>query len=205
MFPIFIPIETLWPQLSPLWGISPFIYLSGVLLLWLTRYTHHLVPRMKAWYYILCILLRPLGIFLITLGWMAVLSPPALPYMRAPLSLTNPGLKVVGYLGMLFAFAFFLWSVLHLGLRRSFFYRHFDDPLITDGPYRLVRHPQFLASILMVFFASIVYLSIFALVNVLIFAFALWCLAIVEERELEAHFGEAYREYARRVPRLWPN
>ena len=37
------------------------------------------------------------------------------------------------------------------------------------------------------------------------FTLALWVLAILEEQELEAHFGEAYQAYARRVPRLFPN
>jgi protein-S-isoprenylcysteine O-methyltransferase Ste14 len=30
-------------------------------------------------------------------------------------------------------------------------------------------------------------------------------LSILEDRELAAHFGEEYEEYARGVPRLFPN
>jgi protein-S-isoprenylcysteine O-methyltransferase Ste14 len=33
----------------------------------------------------------------------------------------------------------------------------------------------------------------------------LWLLSILEDRELAAHFGTQYEEYARRVPRLFPN
>ena len=34
---------------------------------------------------------------------------------------------------------------------------------------------------------------------------ALWVLAILEDRELHAHFGEEYEEYAQRVSRVFPD
>ena len=104
-----------------------------------------------------------------------------------------------------------------LGLRRSFLYRRVEDGLVTSGPYALVRHPQFLATIGMTFFATRVFQpqiypflglgpgyihSIDA--NWLLFTLALWVLAVREDRELAAHFPE-YEAYARRVPRLFPN
>jgi protein-S-isoprenylcysteine O-methyltransferase Ste14 len=126
-------------------------------------------------------------------------------YVEVPLFAENIGLKIVGWIGALASFAFFLWAVAHLGLRRSFLYRRLEDELVTDGPYGLVRHPQFLATTLTVFFGSLIWSSYFAFLNVIVFAIALWVLSILEERELVAHFGDIYREYARRVPRLIPN
>jgi protein-S-isoprenylcysteine O-methyltransferase Ste14 len=41
--------------------------------------------------------------------------------------------------------------------------------------------------------------------NWALFTLALWVLAILEDRELLAHFGDEYRTYAQRVPRLFPN
>jgi protein-S-isoprenylcysteine O-methyltransferase Ste14 len=42
-------------------------------------------------------------------------------------------------------------------------------------------------------------------VNWALFSVALWVLSILEDRELLAHFGTAYAEYSRRVPRLLPD
>lgn len=41
--------------------------------------------------------------------------------------------------------------------------------------------------------------------NWVLFTAALWLLAVLEDRELAAHFGAEHEEYARRVPRLFPN
>jgi protein-S-isoprenylcysteine O-methyltransferase Ste14 len=207
-------------MLSPLWRFAPLIYLSGLLCLWLTRYTHQMASRFGRGYYFISAVIRPLGILLIMIGWGAVFAAPylhrletfegpggifALYYVEVPLFAENIGLKIVGWIGAISSFTFFLWSVAHLGLRRSFLYRRLEDELVTDGPYGLVRHPQFLATTLTVFFGSLIWSSYFAFLNVIVFAIGLWVLAILEERELVAHFGDLYREYAKQVPRMVPN
>ncbi len=207
-------------MLSPLWRFAPLIYLSGLLCLWLTRHTHQMASRLGRGYYFISAVIRPLGILLIVVGWGAVFAAPymhrletselpgpmyAIYYLEVPLFAENIGLKIVGWIGAVASFIFFLWSVAHLGVRRSFLYRSLEDELVTEGPYELVRHPQFLAAILTCFFGSLIYSSYFAFLNVITFAIALWVLSILEERELVAHFGDIYREYARRVPRMVPN
>jgi len=217
LFPLLpYPVE----MLSPLWRFSPLIYLGGLACLWLTRYTHQMASRFGRGYYLISAVIRPLGILLIIVGWGAVFAAPYLHrletfagpspmyatyYVEVPLFAENIGLKIVGWIGAVSSFIFFLWSVAYLGVRRSFLYRSLEDELITEGPYGLVRHPQFLASILTCFFGTLIYPSYFAFVNVIAFAIALWVLSILEERELVAHFGALYREYAKRVPRLIPN
>lgn len=219
MFPIF-PIKIYW--LWPLRGYAPFIWLSGIVCLWLTRYTHQLAQRWGARYYWLSAFVRPLGVGLIVVGWLAVSSDPLamVPYTLHDW-LIALGLKggpdnmqfwvsLLCCLGTVLSLAFGLWAIAVLGLRRSFLYRRLDDPLITCGPYSIVRHPQFLSAIGIIFFAGQFFpgKGYFGpndvMSNWVLFTVALWILAVLEDRELAAHFAE-YEEYARRVPRLFPN
>jgi protein-S-isoprenylcysteine O-methyltransferase Ste14 len=102
-----------------------------------------------------------------------------------------------------------LWSIRTLG-------RYFtvtvqtssDQPVITDGPYRVIRHPSY-AGLLLVFVAgglfignwwSLVALSV-AMTGGLVFRIR------VEERALLQSLGDGYRDYAathkRLVPLIW--
>jgi protein-S-isoprenylcysteine O-methyltransferase Ste14 len=74
--------------------------------------------------------------------------------------------------------------------------------MTVTGPYRLVRHPLYLLSIVMIW-------SFPDLTSDRLLFNLLWtCWIIVgawwEERDLVAQFGDAYREYQRRVPMLVP-
>lgn len=74
--------------------------------------------------------------------------------------------------------------------------------LVTRGPYRWVRHPLYLSSLLMIW--SYPDLTLDRLL--LNLAFTAWVIAATlhEERSLVATFGEAYRDYQRAVPMLLP-
>ncbi len=76
--------------------------------------------------------------------------------------------------------------------------------LLTDGPYRFVRHPRY--AVLIVAFLGIAlftnYLALY--VTAVAIVPALYLIAWLEERELIARFGEAYRDYMRRTPRFLP-
>lgn len=219
MFPPIFPIHI--SALGPLYRYAPLIWMSGVCFLWLTRYTHQLGKRWGTPYYVLSALVRPLGILLISIGWLALYAPDsgyALP--SGPTEGWLPRANwtdVLCWLAIGLFSALGIWAVATLGLRRSFLFRHADDALITHGPYALVRHPQFLSVIGIIFFVTRLfnpsafpslafdgyYYSLDA--NWALFALSLWLLSIVEERELIAHFGAEYEEYVRRVPRLFPN
>ncbi len=221
MFPPIFPVYI--PALVPLYPYAPLIWLGGVLCLWLTRYTHQLGKRLGRAYYAFSALIRPAGVLLIGIGWLALYAPEDVPApFRMPGGLyqlpwlpTRSATEALCWLAALGFFAFGIWAVVTLGLRRSFLYRSVDDRLITSGPYALVRHPQFLATIGMTFFATRVFQpqafpyfgggyihSVDA--NWMLFTLALWVLAVLEDRELAAHFPE-YGAYARSVPRLFPN
>lgn len=82
-----------------------------------------------------------------------------------------------------------------------------DPPrrLVVRGPYRFVRNPMISGVVFVLFGEALVLLSI---------AHALWALAflalnlvyilLLEEPQLARRFGESYREYCRRVPRVFP-
>jgi len=74
--------------------------------------------------------------------------------------------------------------------------------LLLRGPYKFTRNPMFLAELVLWLGWALFYGS----VAIFIGCVALWVMMNFiavprEERELEARFGEAYREYKRRVPR----
>jgi protein-S-isoprenylcysteine O-methyltransferase Ste14 len=210
VFPIYIPgLEYLFPY-------GTYIWLGGVILLWLTRYTHQLGNRWGKSYYLLSVILRPLGILAIAAGWLALFTP-----YRAGTTVevfpmvTYSSVEWVNWAAILLFFALGVWSVAVLGVRRSFLFRRVDDKLVTRGPYALIRHPQFLSAIGITLFNALIHtgfrLSWLSpdysnpLLNAALFALSLWVLAVLEDRELETHFGEEYREYAKRVPRIFPN
>jgi protein-S-isoprenylcysteine O-methyltransferase Ste14 len=82
---------------------------------------------------------------------------------------------------------------------------HFPTPdyLLTEGPYRYSRNPIYLAELAVwlgwiVFYGSLVVLGVFTAA-----ALALGPVILPrEERGLEARFGDAYRDYCRKTPRL---
>ena len=77
--------------------------------------------------------------------------------------------------------------------------------LVADGPYRHLRHPLYFGSIVAnIGFALMASRTGFFFILVLMTLLYLR-LAGREDEELEASQGERYREFARRVPRLWPS
>jgi protein-S-isoprenylcysteine O-methyltransferase Ste14 len=88
------------------------------------------------------------------------------------------------------------WKVLHAAQRTR--------TLATTGPYARIRHPQYVAFVLIMFgflvqWPTILTLAMFPLLTVMYVR-----LARREEREVECEFGEAYRRYAARTPAFVP-
>lgn len=77
-----------------------------------------------------------------------------------------------------------------------------DDRLITTGIYGVVRHPLYLAGILIVTFHPVITRTsvCIALLADLYFIVG----AILEEKRLIKRFGRQYLEYRQRVPRFIP-
>jgi len=77
--------------------------------------------------------------------------------------------------------------------------------LCTDGPYRYVRHPLYLGSMLAALGFAVMMSVIWGWIVVLpLFALLYTSQVVIEERHLRATYGEAHADYAARVPMLVP-
>src|SRR3989338_5015546 len=86
------------------------------------------------------------------------------------------------------------WKVLYQAVQRN--------ELATTGPYARIRHPQYDAFVLIMFGFLLQWPTI---ITLLMFPILVWIyarLAHTEERDVEARFGEQWREYAARTPRF---
>lgn len=79
-----------------------------------------------------------------------------------------------------------------------------NHQLITGGPYRLIRHPRYLAILLLTIGASLAFRTWAGLVMFpFVVALLLWRIRD-EETLMEREFGEEWRAYCRRAWRLVP-
>ena len=79
------------------------------------------------------------------------------------------------------------------------------ERLVADGPYRFVRNPLYLGSLLMAAGIGLLASPIGWLVLMAGMVLALLRLIGREEAFLQEKRGDAYRAYLERVPRLWPS
>ncbi len=76
------------------------------------------------------------------------------------------------------------------------------DPLLRSGPYAWVRHPQYLAALLMIW--SHPDLTSDRILFTILWSGWVAAAAKREEGDLIARYGQAYRDYQRAVPMLLP-
>jgi methanethiol S-methyltransferase len=88
------------------------------------------------------------------------------------------------------------WRVLYRAQR--------SGTLAQSGPYARIRHPQYAGFILILTGFLFQWPTILTLAMFPVLLIMYWRLAVSEEREVEAEYGDAYRRYAARVPRFIP-
>lgn len=102
-----------------------------------------------------------------------------------------------------------LWSFQTLGRYFTFSVRVSpDQPVVTSGPYRLVRHPGYAGGILGTFGIGIIWGNWISLAALCLFTVAMIIWRVrTEERALLAALGDRYRRYAathkRLIPLIW--
>ena len=76
--------------------------------------------------------------------------------------------------------------------------------LVTDGPYSVVRHPQYSGLLLMIVGALVQWPTLVTVVMAPVLAVTYVRLARREERALRQRFGSAYAQYGARTPPFLP-
>lgn len=110
----------------------------------------------------------------------------------------NPARLLIG--GLLMACATFgLWGYRTLGVRAS---QGLGSDLVTTGPYRYSRNPQYLGAIAAVLGWAIICNSRLALVAAALVSGWFVLVPFAEEPWCNEHLGPAYEEYVRKVPRF---
>jgi len=151
----------------------------------------------------------PLTIFLLS-GWLQTRAPglDLMSHEAGHLWSTIFGLKGNPHFGVLHILSSVLlvagfwilaaaWPVLYRAQKAR--------QLATTGAYARVRHPQYVGFILIMlgFLAQWPTILTLAMFPVLVFMYVR--LSINEERQAEAEFGQAWRDYAARTPRFLPH
>jgi protein-S-isoprenylcysteine O-methyltransferase Ste14 len=80
-----------------------------------------------------------------------------------------------------------------------------DQPISEQGAYGVVRHPLYLAAFLIWLGLALAYASLVTFLVLLLYVVPVYALYMrEEERMLTEHYGDAYRDYTRRVGALLP-
>ena len=80
----------------------------------------------------------------------------------------------------------------------------FPRPLITEGMYARIRHPRYVQLLIALAGYALIANYLAAYLAVALWVPGIYVIAVLEEKELRAHFGDAYDDYCRKVPRFLP-
>lgn len=100
------------------------------------------------------------------------------------------------FIGLGFLLLSAAWRILYQAQRAG--------TLATSGPYRYVRHPQYVGFVLILVGFLLQWPTLLTITMFPILLIMYWRLSLREEAEVEEELGDVYREYANRVPRFIP-
>jgi protein-S-isoprenylcysteine O-methyltransferase Ste14 len=158
----------------------------------------------RRWHIFALALFAPLwfgGIILYALfpGWIRFFSIPLPAWFR----LTMAGAAAL-------SIPFTLWGYRTLGknwvhaLEPSQFVQRKGETLVTSGPYHYVRNPIYLGAFTFIISLALVASNWFLLVPDIFIIIIVYLQIDGEEKMLLARFGDEYRAYMKRTPRLIP-
>ena len=149
--------------------------------------------------------------------WFGIMSVPVITYLA--FFFQNPGILVSDFaflfnsyeiyiiiLGFMFYIAFLIYQLTH------------RKQLIRTGPYRYVRHPQYIALIIITFGMTLIVFQTSPIFNFNLnidgftFIFLIWIgeviayiiLAKIEDYALKAKYGDEFLDYANNVSFMFP-
>jgi protein-S-isoprenylcysteine O-methyltransferase Ste14 len=146
--------------------------------------------------------LRPAGL-LLWLGVIAYLANPA--WMRWSSVALPAWLRWAGFVVFGLGLALLTWTLRGLGtnLTDTVVTRR-AHTLVTEGPYRWVRHPFYDAMALLIAGIALIAANWFMLLTGAVVFSLLAVRSRTEEAHLLARFGESYRDYRERTGRFVP-
>lgn len=118
----------------------------------------------------------------------------------------NSTVRVVGVIIGFASDLLIFWILVSLGKNISAALKVRDDQhLVTDGPYRYIRHPLYAAGLPLFISISLVSSNWFlGLIGIGFQLFIMYVRTPLEEKMLIEHFGEAYRSYMRKTGAYFP-
>ena len=134
------------------------------------------------------------------------LVPPILILLRAgEIQVEWLGVRLSGLILSLYAAGMLLWAAATMGrlLVPQAIVSH-DHALVTLGPYRFLRHPTYSGDLALWLASALGTVNVLLLVLWPIIVIGVSIAARLEEQLLESKFGDAYRNYSRRVRRFIP-
>lgn len=126
-------------------------------------------------------------------------------WTRSSLSIFGEAGKSLGLALFSLGMVGFIWAVLYL--RETFLgiIAPVSDRLITNGPYRWVRHPLYLSMMIMLLGLALSFRSLWGVLTTLAFFVpAVIYRAYLEERALAEKYKGAWRDYSRHTSFLIP-
>jgi protein-S-isoprenylcysteine O-methyltransferase Ste14 len=142
---------------------------------------------------------------IVLLFWIEIILPPLLNFLHMG-QITSSSIRWLGLLIMLLSLILRFWSMQVLGEYYTRTLRVTDSQtIVSKGPYRVIRHPGYLGTILVwIGFA----LAVGNWIAILILAFLLFGVygyrIRSEEAMLMERFGNEYQEYRKQTWRLIP-
>ena len=140
-------------------------------------------------------------------GFLAIFFAPPLEFLYLPIWLPRgTNMELAGLVIILLGLLLRVWTRLTIGTMYSGYLRvKVGHVLVTDGPYRFVRHPGYSGLLLMALGLCIGYSSLIGLIAIPILLIpGLSFRMKVEERMLSEEFRDDYWAYARRAKKLIP-
>ncbi|MHA2171040.1 MAG: isoprenylcysteine carboxylmethyltransferase family protein [Candidatus Kariarchaeaceae archaeon] len=111
-------------------------------------------------------------------------------------------LRIAGIVGFAGIILFIFWVMQTLGLNISTI--HQDRYLVTNGPYRYIRHPLYFSFCMISIFEWVISANWILAVNIPFVVVAMLLRIRWEERILFGEYGEMYQKYSQKSWKLFP-